>query len=141
MKTLESNALREARMLTKAKQAVLTSHSWLTIDDIARRTNSTVELTGALLRQWEREHQIFSIQHEGTDYFPSYIFEQDFQPHPLFASVLKVFATDKGSWTPAFWFVSVSGLLGGKRPLDLIHSEPTRVVAAAEDEVAGITHG
>ena len=141
MKTLESNALREARMLTKAKQAVLTSHSWLTIDDIARRTNSTVELTGALLRQWEREHQIFSIQHEGTDYFPSYIFEQDFQPHPPFASVLKVLAADKGSWTPAFWFISVSGLLGGMRPLDLIHSEPARVVAAAEDEVAGIIHG
>jgi hypothetical protein len=102
VKILESNALREARMLTKAKQAVLTSDSWLTIDDIAKRTNSTVELTGALLLKWEREHQIFSIQHEGTDYYPSYIFEQDFLPHPSFASVLKVFATDKGSWKPAF---------------------------------------
>ena len=38
-------------------------------------------------------------------------------------------------------FQSVNGFLGGKRPQDLLATDPDRVIAAARDEVLGVLHG
>lgn len=57
------------------------------------------------------------------------------------AEVLRVFDGKKEGWGLAYWFASVNSYLGGKRPQDLLIAAPARVVAAVEDEVAGVTHG
>lgn len=55
--------------------------------------------------------------------------------------MLEIFRGKKDDWGLAYWFASVNSFLGGKRPQDLLISKPDRVVAAAEDEVAGVLHG
>lgn len=47
----------------------------------------------------------------------------------------------KDDWGLAYWFISMNSYLGGERPQDLLIAVPARVVAAAEYEVAGVTHG
>ncbi|RNF76779.1 DUF2384 domain-containing protein, partial [Pseudomonas putida] len=47
----------------------------------------------------------------------------------------------QNSWSVAFWFYSPNGVLGGKRPRDLVSTDAFRVSLAAQHEVDGITHG
>ena len=65
----------------------------------------------------------------------------DYRPAKGLVRVLKVFRGNKDDWGLAYWFASANSFLGGKRPQDLLISKPDRVVAAAEDEVAGVLHG
>ncbi len=41
----------------------------------------------------------------------------------------------------AIWFASVNSFLGGKIPIDLLMIAPDIVLAAVEDEMAGVLHG
>ena len=57
------------------------------------------------------------------------------------ADVIGILAGHKDGWGMAYWFQSVNGFLGGKRPQDLLATDPDRVIAAARDEVQGVLHG
>lgn len=41
----------------------------------------------------------------------------------------------------AFWFLSANSFLGGKRPQDMLATQPDLVIDAARDEVQGVAHG
>lgn len=133
----------EAQMLAKAKKAVLESGDWLSAGDIANLAEFTSRNPSSQPNRWKREGRIFAIRHNGSDYFPIYGLDKDagYRPLPAMAKVLKVFDGKKDGWGLAYWFASVNSYLGGKRPQDLLLAAPSRVVAAAEDEVAGVTHG
>ena len=138
-----ANALREAQMLEKAKKAVWESSDWLSAADIANLAPDDSGNHDSLPSEWERTGRIFSIQYNGGDYYPGYGLDRGvlLQPHPSMAEVIKVLQTKKKGWGMAFWFASVNSSLGGKRPQDVLKTELDLVVAAAVDEVAGITHG
>lgn len=74
------------------------------------------------------------------DYFPRYALDPslDYRPAKSLAAVLAVFRGLKSDWGVAYWFASVNSFLGGKRPQDLLLQQPDRVVAAAEDAIAGV---
>lgn len=132
----------EAQMLAKAKKAVLESGDWLSVRDIASLAECNCS-PSSRLNEWKREGRIFSIHHNGSDYFPIYALNKDagYQPLVAMAEVLKVFDGKKDEWGLAYWFISVNSYLGGERPQDLLIAVPARVVGAAEYEVAGVTHG
>ncbi len=132
----------EAQMLAEAKKAVLESGDWLSERDIATLAESDCSASSRL-NEWKRERRIFSIHHNGSDYFPIYALNKDagYQPLSAMAEVLKVFDGTKDDWGLAYWFISMNSYLGGERPQDLLIAVPARVVAAAEYEVAGVTHG
>ena len=75
--------------------------------------------------------------------FPIYGLDPDSGYRPLkpLKAIIDVFKGHKEGWGVAYWFASTNSFLGGKRPMDLIRSEPSHVLAAAEDEVAGVVHG
>lgn len=79
----------------------------------------------------------------GVDYFPGYALavSADCRPAKDLARVLAAFRGKKDDWGLAYWFASANSFLGGERPQDLLMRDPDRVVAAAEDEVAGLLHG
>lgn len=134
---------KEAQMLAKAKKAVLESGDWLSAGDIANLAEFTSRNPSSQPNKWKREGRIFAIRHNGSDYFPIYALDKatGYRPLPAMAEVLQVFDGKKDGWGLAYWFASVNSFLGGKRPQDLLVAAPARVVAAAEDEVAGVTHG
>ncbi|WP_456849297.1 hypothetical protein [Bradyrhizobium sp. USDA 4504] len=55
--------------------------------------------------------------------------------------MLAAFRGHKSDLGLAYWFASVNSFLRGKRPQDLLISDPGRVVAAAEHDVIGLLHG
>jgi hypothetical protein len=138
-----STLLREARMLLQAKTEILQSNDWLTANEIAHLAQYSSRNPSSQPNKWKRNNRLFAIRHNGCDYFPVYGLDKDaaYRPLPAMREVIKILATKKSSWGMAYWFASVSSLLGGKRPQDLLVTDPQRVIEAAKDEVAGITHG
>lgn len=135
--------LIEARMTAEARKGVIETGEWMTAAQIAEIAGFSATNPSAQPNKWKREGQIFAIHHRGTDYFPGYALDAstDYRPTKGLARVLEVFSGKKDDWGLAYWFASVNSFLGGKRPQDLLISKPDRVLAAAEDEVAGVLHG
>jgi hypothetical protein len=135
--------LLEAKMLARAKSAVLTEGAWLTTKEIADLAGFSNTNPSAQPNKWKRAGLTFAISHHGTDYFPEYGLDADngYRPRKPMAEIIKIFGDSKDGWGLAFWFSSVNSFLGGKRPQDLLKKRPERVIAAAEDEHQDIAHG
>jgi hypothetical protein len=135
--------LKQARMMAKAKRAVLESGDWVTAQHIAELAELSAANPSAQPSKWKRDGRIFAIRQGGIDYFPLYGLDEtaNHRPLPVLKNILSVLSTSKDGWAMAYWFMSVNGWLGGKRPQDLLRTEPARVLVAAQEEVAGITHG
>lgn len=136
-------AFKEAQMLAAAKRAVLESGDWLSAADIAQLADFATANPSSQPNKWKREGKIFAIRHNGNDYYPNFALDKSagYRPRAGMRDVLKVFGEAKDGWGLAYWFASVNSFLGGKRPQDVLVTDPARVVAAAEDEMAGVTHG
>jgi hypothetical protein len=137
------NELKEAAMLARARTAVLDSGDWMTAAEIASVAGFSPSNPSAQPNKWKREGSLFAIRHNGIDYFPSYGLDPQsgYRPRKAMARVLAVFGNSKDGWGLSYWFMSANSFLGGKRPRDLIGSEPERVIAAAADEREGVLHG
>ena len=135
--------LKEAAMLIKARKAVLESGDWLTAAELTQLAQLSTANPSAQPNKWKKAGRIFAIHHNGVDYFPAYGLDKDegFRPLKALAQVIEVFDGHKDGWGMAFWFLSANSFLGGKRPQDLLATQPERVIAAARDEVQGVEHG
>lgn len=140
---VSANVMREAQMLAEAKKAILESGDWVSAADIAKLGGFTSSNVSSQPNKWKREKRIFAIRHNGADYFPIYGLDKhaEFRPLAAMRDVISVLEREKTGWEMAYWFASVNSYLDGERPQDLLAHCPERVIAAAENEVAGVTHG
>jgi hypothetical protein len=81
---------------------------------------------------WRSNGDIFSIEHEGVEYFPQFQFRNG-QPHPTIKMALSAFPSEVTSWNRAFWFVVPDSYLGGKSPHEALENS-NAVVASAKRE-------
>jgi len=134
--------LKEARMMLRAKEAVLKSADWLTAAQVASIAGLSEKNPSAQLHKWKRDVAIFAIRRNGVDYFPGYALDpaNEYRPYRPLKKVLEQFAGSKDGWGLAFWFQSVNSFLGGKRPMDVLAKNPDAVIAAAADEAMGVLH-
>jgi hypothetical protein len=134
---------REREMLAFAKAHILKCGDFLLVQDLARHLGIHVELLGPALKEWEAEQRIFAIDHDGYRFFPVYAFPSQGGacPIPGLSKVLSILCPLKDGWGVSFWFISPNGWLGGSRPMDLLSTEPSRVISAAYDEANRVTHG
>jgi hypothetical protein len=135
--------LKEAAMVARSRNAVLESADWLTAAQVAELAGLSASNPSTQPNKWKRQKQIFAISHNGVDYFPGYGLDPNtgYRPRKALKPVLDVFGEHKDGWGLAYWFLSANSFLGGKRPQDVLASEPERVIAAAEDEVKEVNHG
>lgn len=140
---LPRHKLIEARMTAEARKRALETGDWMTAAQIAEVAGFSASNPSAQPNKWKKDGQIFAVRHRGVDYFPGYALDPStgYRPAKGLARVLAVYRGKKDDWGIAYWFASVNSFLGGRRPQDLLIGEPDRVVAAAEDEVAGVLHG
>lgn len=135
--------LKEAAMVARSRNAVLESADWLTAAQVTELAGLSASNPSTQPNKWKRQKQIFAITHNGVDYFPGYGLDPNtgYRPRKALKPVLDVFGEHKDGWGLAYWFLSANSFLGGKRPQDVLASEPERVIAAAEDEVKEVNHG
>jgi len=135
--------LKEAEMLARSRKAVLEETDWLTAAKLAELAGLSATNPSTQPNKWKRQRQIFAIHHNGVDYFPGYGLDPKagWRPRKALKPVLEVFNDAKDGWGLAYWFLSANSFLGGRRPQDVLATDPERVVAAARDERDGVAHG
>lgn len=135
--------LKEASMLVQARKTVLASGDWLSAADIAQLAGLSTRNPSAQPNKWKKQGQIFAINHGGVDYFPGYGLDREagFRPAKALAKIIDIFDGHKDSWGMAYWFGSQNSFLGGKRPQDLLATDPEWVISAAQDEIMEVAHG
>jgi hypothetical protein len=134
---------REARMLANAQQKILNSTQWLTADQLSKRMTPTGQNPSTRLTEWLSKGLIFFIRNDRTELFPLYALNPSagYEPAKELAEIIEVFRERKDGWGLAYWFGSANGFLGGRRPQDILHTHSEAVLAAAKDEVRGVSHG
>lgn len=128
-------AVLQARRNAAARAALLQEFGALTSTEIADLAGSKAGNRAALANRWRKEGRIFAMTHQGQTYFAAFQFDADGRPRPAIAEVLRVFGDDGGGWQTALWFTAANGWLDGARPIDLLDTDPQRVVDAARSEV------
>lgn len=131
-----SVALRQARRNVEAREAMLKEFGALTSEEVNDLAGSRANNRSALATRWRKEGRIFSVEHCGRIYFPTFQFDRTGKPLPIIAKVIEHLGVDEKGWQLALWFLTNNGWLGGRRPIDLLESDPDAVVDAAAQEAA-----
>jgi hypothetical protein len=141
--TPSAAARAQAQMLIAARSSILQSGDFITAKEVSKLAGYSETNPSVYPNKWKRSGKIFAIQSEGKDYFPFYALDPNnkYQPREEVADVLRIFGDSKDSWGIALWFASLNSFLDDERPQDTLAIDPSRVAAAAEDEMAGIQHG
>lgn len=143
MPSIPAGMLKQAGMEARSRAAVLTASEWLTAKEVAERAGLSAANASSTPWKWKQDGSIFAISSEGRDLYPGYGLDPDnaYRPLKSLKAILETLKGHKESWGLAYWFASINSFLGGRRPMDLLKSEPGLVLAAAEDEGLGVVHG
>jgi hypothetical protein len=124
----------QARRNAEARTSLLTEFGALTASQVAELSGSEAKNRSALAGRWRREGRLVAVEHHGTTYYPAFQFDVDGRPRPVVADVLKQLSHPSMTpWQQALWFTTANGWLDGRRPVDLLESNPTAVAAAARE--------
>lgn len=126
----------QARRNAAAREALISEFGLLSSSDVASQAGSRAKNKASLANRWKQEGRILSVPHQGSTYYPAFQFDAEGKPRQSVAGVLKALGTKLSDWGLALWFTGRYGWLGDRRPVDLLATEPDRVVAAAEREAA-----
>ncbi len=130
-------AVLQARRNAAARDQLLREFGGLSSREVAERAGSRARNRAALANRWKQEGRIFSVLHRGAEVFPGYQFDEQGQPLAAVRDVA-VALSGRSSWELALWFAADNGWLEGRRPVDLLETEPEAVAAAAGRAAEGI---
>jgi hypothetical protein len=125
-------AVLQARRNAAAREKLIVEFGLLSSAEVAVRAGSRAKNRAALANRWKQEGRVFSVPHQGSVHYPAFQFDDEGQPCEAIAGVLRALGTKLSDWSLALWFTGRYGSLGDRRPVDLLATEPDRVVAAAE---------
>jgi hypothetical protein len=132
-------AVLQARRNALAREALFRDFGALTSAEVAELAGSKASNKAALANRWKQEGRIFSVTHHGTTYYPAFQFDAQGRPLPVIAEVIRALGGEEGGeWQLALWFLGNTGWLDGRRPVDLLASEPAEVAQAAQREAEGL---
>lgn len=135
----ELDAVR-ARLARRGVEAVLSGTEWLTAAEVGALADAGAANPHAYASRLVKEGRVFAIERGGVRRYPHYAFDPLGNVLPVLREVLQVFA----GWSAfriASWFESASSALGGRRPRELLDSDPAAVIAAARSHLEGPLHG
>ena len=133
-------AANEQRKLD-LRASILAEGQWLSSRELSDKAHFTNANRSAGPNAWKRRGRTFAISVEGQDRYPDYAFDEAWQPLPVIKQILVIFDGTRSPWSLAAWFTSHNGWLGGRRPKDLLISDPQAVIAAAQQASVGALHG
>ena len=132
--------MKRTALMQRGVEALFSGSEWLTADQIGRLRDAAARNPHAAANRWRADGRIFAITKGGVLYYPRYALDEAFEPLPVVAQVLRVLS----SFSPyrlAGWFESTNSVLGGRRPREILATQPAAVMGAASDQVLGAVHG
>jgi hypothetical protein len=133
-------ALAQARRNAYARRRFVEEWGGLTGEEAAALAGSTAKNRAATASRWKQNRRVFAVPYTGKTYFPAFQFDQNGEPKPVIHDILGVLQEHYGPWEIGLWFTAANGILGGKRPVDILDKDSEKVLAAARyeaDELGG----
>lgn len=124
----------------RAMALILQGTRWLAADELSplRPGNKTPGVD--LLNQWLAAGLVYTIEVDGMPKVPLYALDGNGEPAAGLKPVLQILAGLGGVQLAAF-FESPSTWLDGRRPREVLHSDPAAVMYAAQNRMSGALHG
>ena len=125
-------AVWHAQRSAEARLALVSEHGAWTAAELAERAGSTASNRSALASSWRATGRAIGVEWNGRLVFPAFQFTAAGQPRPELASILMhLRSAGLDDWQAALWFVSPTGWLDDRRPVDVLDQDPGAVEAAA----------
>jgi hypothetical protein len=124
----------------RAMDSIFKSTIWMSVATVEEKRAKHVPNTDDSVSQLIKSGRVFVVERDGATLCPAYAVDAQGNPVQAVAEIIRVF----DGYRPiriAAWFESTNSLLHGRRPRELLVSDPAAVVAAAKDHVVGPTHG
>ena len=133
---LAAAALLQARRNAAARQQFLDEFPSLNSAEVADAALSKASNRASLANRWRDEGKVFAIRVGDQQVYPAFQLDEQGRPHDVIARILSALRPGQLSdWQIALWMTSPTGWLGGRRPVDLLVDEPSKVLEAAQREV------
>lgn len=132
--------IEQARRNAETRARFLRKHEALEAEQVHALFGSKAKNKAALAARWRAEGKVFAVEHSGDLLYPAFQFDEGGRPRPIIGKVLAALGPHVGPWQVALWFVSPNGWLDGARPIELMDTEPDRVLEAARDVAEPVTH-
>jgi hypothetical protein len=122
-----------ARRNAKRRAEVLQEFGALTGEQIAEERSRAAN-RHALAARWRKEGKLFGVPYRGQILYPAFQFDDDGGLRPVISDVLAALPRDQMSdWEIALWWTAANGLLDGRRPVDLLDTDPRAIVLAGRE--------
>ena len=110
-------------------------------DDFASAAQLDGQVSVEQLAHWVEDGALFAVEHNGIELYPLYGLDTEppLRPRPVLGRIIAAMHMD--AWHVAIWFMAGCGMLDGRRPQDVLSTDPQAVLEAAIDQGMGITHG
>jgi hypothetical protein len=95
---------------------MLREGEWLTAAEINAAQENPPAQKSLPASDWKRRGRIFSVNHDGIDYYPRYAFDAAYRPLPVISEILKAFGAEADTWKIAAWFHFPNGYLTRNTP-------------------------
>jgi hypothetical protein len=112
------------------KQFMSETECW-TSAKVAEESTSRATNRAAIASRWVAEKKIFSVRFEGQQWFPRFQF-QGGEPIPVVSQVIDVFPEHATGWELAYFFATPNPNIGGRKPLELLKIDPSRLLSLAQ---------
>jgi hypothetical protein len=112
------------------REHFISHYKALSASEVADETGNTAKNRSAIASRWTSEKKIFGVRFQNQTFYPTFQFK-DGEPVPTIADILKEMPPSFTGWDLAFFLTSPNSYLDGKLPLELLKSNPERVVSLA----------
>lgn len=127
--------LLQLRRNAAARNRLIEEFGLYTTAELAELRQADTENPSSVPARWLRDLRIFAVPAIGDRRFPGFQFDGSGRPIPSVRDVIQALASTLGGWELALWFTGPNSTLDGSRPIDLLATQPTDVLAAARHEV------
>ena len=126
-------SLAQAQRLASRRDALLATPVYTHESLQQMRGGARESSTRTWLSRRREARELFTVKHDGRTIIPAFQLDADGEPRPELQPVLQTLV-DAGvqSWALWTWLTSLTSLLSGETPEQLVQSNPQRVLRAAQ---------
>lgn len=135
-----ANSIRRLEHHDAVMKAILAGANWIDVAHPSGLCGFSGQTGADKLAELLAQGRLFAIDVAGHRLVPDYAFTTKGEACTLVAELIQIFG-DATSTRLASWFESTSSYLDGKRPREVLDTQPDAVVAAARLHVMGPMHG
>ncbi|HEY2282062.1 MAG TPA: helix-turn-helix transcriptional regulator [Solirubrobacteraceae bacterium] len=125
-----------AQQNAQARLELIREFGGLTAQEIADLVGSKAANRSALASRWHSEDRIVGVAWHGRTLYPGFQFRNGQLNATVAHAVARLRERGLEGWALALWFVTPSGWLWDRRPVDVIDEDPERVLEATGEALS-----